>query len=157
VFLRHLIGDMCGTAKFLSRLDQVIGGHDHHHSLRVFTSNERGAQADAGGGIAAAWLADDSLGRKAWQLFSGFVAVSARGYDPGAFRRNEGLNSISSFLEQAAVAGELEKLLRAFDTAAWPESCATAAGHDESMEHRVFFPLKTQKPQSSLAAPPVYE
>src|SRR5205823_4990018 len=76
--------------------------------------DQGGAQGDAGGGVAAARLADDLVFRHARELACGLVAVRGGGDDPGPLGGHRPLDAVEGLLQQGTVADEGEELLGAF-------------------------------------------
>ena len=88
MFLGHLRGHVDGPAELLDRLDDVVGRHHQHDRGRVLAGDERGPQADAGGRVPAARLADDVVrGSQAGSCACQLPRVGRGGDDPGALRR----------------------------------------------------------------------
>ena len=137
MFFHHLLGDVNGPTEFLSRLNDMIRRHHHHDRVVVLPSDERGPQADACGGVAAAGLTNDALCRKLRQLQTGLIAMLSGGDDPGALRRHLSLDAFDGLLQQSAVARQAKELLGAFHAAARPKTRAAAACHDERVEHKL--------------------
>ena len=91
MLLGHLLGDVGGPAELLRRLDDMVGGHHDHDRLRILPGDQRGAQPDARGRVAAHRFADDAVGGQGRQLLGGFGLVQRGGDDPGAVGRHLGL------------------------------------------------------------------
>ena len=97
--LGHLLGDVDGTAEFLGRFDDMIRGHHHHDALGILAGDEDGSKSYAGSSVAATRFTDNALGRQGRKLLAGLVAVQCRGDDPGALRRNLGLDAVDGKLK----------------------------------------------------------
>ncbi len=112
IFLHRLRRDEGGAAKFLGRLDDVIGRHHRHHRVGIGLPQQRRRQPDARRGVPATRLADDAAGRDLRELPRGLLDVRGAGDDPGAFRRHQRLNALDGLLQQRLLAGQGEELLR---------------------------------------------
>ncbi len=117
--------------------DRMIGRHDGQRGVRIVPQNMQRRQTDARRGVAFARFAQD---RGLWQLrqlLLGRCRQSGRRGDDHSLRRHERRQPIDRLLQQRALAGQRQELLRTVGPAFRPEPRPRPAGHDDGMQHRL--------------------
>ena len=61
----------------VDRLDDVVGGDDRHHGVRVALEQDGGGEADGVGGVAAGRLAEEVVLRQLGRFSSTLLGVAA--------------------------------------------------------------------------------
>ena len=96
---------MDGAAEFLLWFDEVIRGHDDQRRIGLHSLDERRTEADAGGGVAAARLANHLLlGNHAAQLLCGLGAMLGARQDPRPLGRHLRRNAVNGSLKEGSIA-----------------------------------------------------
>ena len=111
----------------------MVRRHDDHDRIGVVAADFEGRQANAGGRVALAGLAQNSAGRQLGQLLAQCIDQAGVGDDQHALGRDHAGQAIDGRLDHGPLAHEAEQLLGTQRSALRPEPCSGPAGHDYSM------------------------
>ena len=113
--------------------DELVGGEDHHHGIRIASGDQADSEGYGGGGVALGGLCEDVF---RWQhggdLAHGLYLLGV-GEDEDVFERDQAFETADGLLEQGAGAEEIEKLLWFVVATERPKTGAGSTGENESV------------------------
>lgn len=113
--------------------DDVVGGEERHHRLRIAAGDGRAAEHHRAGGIAADGLDDEVPFGKPRHEARHRARLRGVRDDPDALARDNRSEAIDRHLDERLFPEKREELLRPIFAAARPEAFALAAGHDQDV------------------------
>ena len=150
-----LRGDLLGEAQRLAEArwvgDGVVGMEGSHDGVRVARGDQRGGEADGGGGATPLRLGDDLPAIEAGKLPRDIIGIGSEGDDVEVVHRHERRDALDCLLHHRARAGQAQELFRMGFGAQGPEAC-TASPREYRGVHRL---RRSQLPseQGPLARP----